>query len=61
LEEDKVGWHVPPSDPEKLLKKIYQIYEEREKIRDMGSLARRIAIEKYSVETAIERYKKSMR
>lgn len=60
LEEDKVGWHVPPSEPEKLLKKIYQIYDEREKIREMGNLARRIAIEKYSVETAIERYKRVM-
>ncbi len=61
LDEDKVGWYVPPSAPEKLLKKIYQIYNEREKIKEMGCLARRIAIEKYSVETAIERYKKVMK
>ncbi len=61
LEEDKVGWYVPPSAPEKLLKKIYQIYDQREKIREMGCLARRIAIEKYSVETAIEKYKKIMK
>ena len=60
IEEDKVGWFVPPGEPEKLLKAIYKIYSERETIPEMAKRARKSALEKYSLETAIEKYKNAI-
>ena len=60
IEEDKVGWWVPPGEPEKLLKAIYQIYESRQIIPEMAKRARKSALEKYSLEKAIEKYKNAI-
>jgi glycosyltransferase involved in cell wall biosynthesis len=60
VREDKVGWIVPPNEPEKLLQTIYKIYEEREKISEMEKSSRKSALEKYSLETAIRNYKKAL-
>jgi glycosyltransferase involved in cell wall biosynthesis len=60
IEEDKVGWFVPPCEPEKLLEAIYQIYFERETIPEMAERARKSALEKYSLEVAIDKYKKAI-
>ena len=56
IEEDRLGWFVPPHNSAKLLEMIYRIYEERDAIPLMGQRARRVALEKYSLETAIEKY-----
>jgi len=61
IEEDRVGWFVPPHNPEKLLAMIYRIYEERETIKEMGERARRSALEKYSVERAIEKFRVALK
>lgn len=61
IKEDKVGWFVPPSEPEKLLKMIYQIYDERNLIPEVARRARKTAIEKYSLDTAIAKYRKEMK
>ena len=58
IEEDKVGWIVSPNEPEKLLELIKKIYHEREKIPEMQKRARNSALAKYSLETAVENYKK---
>ncbi len=58
IEEDRVGWFVPPHEPKQLLKMIYQIYDERDGIREMGIRARQSALNKYSVEVAVEKFKK---
>ena len=60
IEEDKVGWFVPPCEPDKLLKMIYKIYSEREVIPEMAQRARFSALTKYSLDAAIEKYKKVM-
>ncbi|MGC2235858.1 MAG: glycosyltransferase family 4 protein [Pyrinomonadaceae bacterium] len=60
VREDNVGWIVPPNEPEKLLKTIKRIYEEREKIAEMEKSSRQAALEKYSLETAILNYKKTL-
>ena len=60
IEEDKVGWWLPPGEPEKLLKTIYQIYESRQVIPKMAKRARNSALEKYSLEKAIEKYKNAI-
>lgn len=58
VEEDAVGWNVPPNEKETLLETIYQIYEERETLGEKGENARKSALEKYSLETAVSNYRK---
>jgi colanic acid biosynthesis glycosyl transferase WcaI len=60
VREDKVGWIVPPNEPEKLLQTIFKIYEEREKISEMEKSARESALQKYSLETAVLNYRKTL-
>jgi glycosyltransferase involved in cell wall biosynthesis len=59
IEEDRVGWIVPPSEPTKLLQIIYKIYDERNFLNEIGKRARESAVNKYSVETAVSKYKES--
>lgn len=61
VREDNIGWIVPPNEPEKLLQTIKRIYEEREKIAEMEKSSRQAALEKYSLDTAILNYKKSLK
>jgi colanic acid biosynthesis glycosyl transferase WcaI len=61
VEEDKVGWIVPPNEPEKLLQCISKIYSEREKIVEMEKASRNSALEKYSLETALLNYKNALK
>ena len=61
LEEDEVGWKVPPGEPEKLLGKILEIYERREVFAEMSQRARRAALGKYSFETALEKYRAALK
>ena len=56
IEEDKIGWTVPPSKPDALLQMICKIYEEREELYEMGKRARHFALEKYSVDVAVQKY-----
>jgi glycosyltransferase involved in cell wall biosynthesis len=57
VEEDKIGWIAPPDEPEVLLKVIEKIYGEKDKITEMSRRARFSALEKYGLETALEKYK----
>ena len=59
--EEKVGWSVHPLNPKALLKTIHQIYAERETIPEMSVRARRTALEKYSVERAVEKYRVALK
>ncbi len=58
IEEERVGWIVSPSEPEKLLQTIYKIYDERSILDEIGKRARKAALEKYSVETTVKKYRK---
>lgn len=60
ISEEKVGWVLPPDEPETLLEKIYEIFEERETLFEKGILARNAAQEKYSKTKAINSYKKCL-
>ena len=60
LGEDQVGWSVAPNEPELLRAKILEIYEKRMKFEELGANARRSALEKYSLKTALEKYKKAL-
>lgn len=58
LEEHGIGWSVEPNEPERLLKMIYKIYDERAQIPAMREKARSAALAEYSVEKAVEKYKR---
>ncbi|MCU1288421.1 MAG: glycosyltransferase WbuB [Acidobacteria bacterium] len=59
--EDEVGWVVAPNSPEDLLQKMKQIYFEKDNLKELGKRARLSALEKYSLETALDKYKQAMR
>lgn len=61
VEEDRVGWVVPPNKPEKLLQTIFQIFNERAIIRQFEINSRKSALEKYSLESAVLKYKTALR
>ena len=57
VSEDEVGWNGLPGEPENLLRMILRIYDERNSLPQMERNARISALEKYSLESAIEKYK----
>jgi glycosyltransferase involved in cell wall biosynthesis len=59
--EDAVGWIVPPNEVEVLLETILRIYVERETLPEKSENARKSALEKYSMETAVSNYRKVLR
>ncbi len=61
VEEESVGWTVSPNESEKLLQKIFEIHENKEKFGEMGRNARQSALEKYSLETALRKYKNALK
>jgi glycosyltransferase involved in cell wall biosynthesis len=56
IEDDRVGWHVAPDDPEALCNIIIEIFENRSLLREMSQRARLSAIQKYSMQVAVEKY-----
>jgi colanic acid biosynthesis glycosyl transferase WcaI len=60
IEEEKVGWNVPPHDPNQLVSAIRQAYSRREELDAMGRRARAAAEAKYSLETSIARYREAI-
>ena len=60
IEEDRVGWFVPPCEPDRLLQMIYKIYEERDKIPEMAVRARNAALHKYSMTVAVKKYREEI-
>ncbi len=61
INEEKVGWIVPPGDPVSLRNTILDILNERESLGAMAASARSAALTKYSLETALERYSEELR
>lgn len=57
IKEDGVGWAVPPDRPEILLEKIIEISQKKGELERFGLNARNAALEKYSVEAALDRYR----
>lgn len=56
IDEDDIGWHLQPGDPERLLETILRIYDNRDKLAEMGERARVAALAKYSKASAIAAY-----
>ncbi len=60
IDEDNIGWHIPPGDPDSLLEAILDIYERRSDLDEMGGRAREAALQKYSRAIAIEAYRRAL-
>jgi glycosyltransferase involved in cell wall biosynthesis len=56
VDEEQIGWYVPPASPNELTKAILQIYEQRLGLVRMGMQGRLAAEKKYSLKKAIEDY-----
>lgn len=61
IEEEEIGWHLPPGDAEKLKAVLEEIYHSRGKLCEMGIKARKAAEEKYSLARAVAKYAKELR
>lgn len=60
IDEDQVGWHVPPGSTDRLMSAINEILEKRDELTRIGKRARKTAIEKYSLEVASHKYFKAL-
>jgi glycosyltransferase involved in cell wall biosynthesis len=60
VNEERIGWTVPPSSPDRLKARILQVLDDRSALTEMGSRARSAAVTKYSLETALERYRREL-
>jgi glycosyltransferase involved in cell wall biosynthesis len=56
IDEERIGWYVPPHEPENLAEVIVQIYENRSDLPAMSDRARAAALRKYSLQQAVEDY-----
>jgi glycosyltransferase involved in cell wall biosynthesis len=56
IEEERIGWYVSPHKPDELAEAITQIYEHRSDLPEMGDRARAAALQKYSLQKAVEDY-----
>ncbi len=56
IDEEKIGWHLEPGNPEALKSAILQIYTRRSELSAMGTRARQAAVSKYSPANAIAAY-----
>lgn len=57
IEEDGAGWHVTPGDVEGFIKALLTVRDDAQDRRSVGENARRSAVEKYSLESAVEAYR----
>ena len=60
IDEDKVGWHVPPSDLAGFNAAIIAASADRDQLVKMGDRARNLALAKYSLKVASRKYSKSL-
>jgi colanic acid biosynthesis glycosyl transferase WcaI len=60
IKEEQVGWNVRPGRPEELLIAIELAVDQRNEWKSMGERARMAAETKYSLETALEKYRNAL-
>ncbi|MBC7898456.1 MAG: glycosyltransferase family 4 protein [Saprospiraceae bacterium] len=61
IDEENVGWHVPPGDPDLLFDTILDIYARKGELAEMGNRARGAALNKYSLKDAVDKYRAELR
>lgn len=60
VEEEQVGWIAPPGDPESLTRVVLEILRDRDRLPPMAERARTAALGKYSLNTALEKYRREL-
>ncbi len=60
VEEENVGWIVPPGNTDSLTDTVLAILQERRNLKEMGLAARAAALRTYSLDTALEKYKTAL-
>ncbi len=60
IEEENVGWIVPPHDPESLIATVMKIRDDRHLLEEKSRAARAAAVGRYSLDTALERYREEL-
>lgn len=60
IDEEKVGRYVEPGEPDEMVKTILEMYENRDELQAMSERAYAAAISKYSLQTAVENYRKAL-
>ncbi|MBK8811503.1 MAG: glycosyltransferase family 4 protein [Acidobacteria bacterium] len=61
VREDNAGWSVRPNDPGALRETLEEIAAGRRLFEDLGRNARRAALGKYSLDTAVENYRRALK
>lgn len=60
VQEEQVGWIVPPGDPASLTRTVLEILEDRTALPAMAAAAREAALRKYSLDAALEKYRSTI-
>ncbi|HEV8592770.1 MAG TPA: glycosyltransferase family 4 protein [Pyrinomonadaceae bacterium] len=60
VEDDNVGWIVPPNDPDALREVIIDIFNKGHELLEFSERARTAALERYSLDLALERYRAAL-
>jgi len=60
IDEDGIGWHLRPGDPEALERAILGAFDARADLAAMGKRARTAAEAKYSTAAACEAYREAL-
>lgn len=60
IDDDHIGWIVSPGSPDELSAQILDIYENRDQLAEIGVRAANVARAKYSLETALDKYKTAL-
>lgn len=60
VEEDDLGWIVPPEQPELLLKTIFEAYQRWDDFEEFCQRSRNAAIKRYTLKMALDRYRREL-
>jgi colanic acid biosynthesis glycosyl transferase WcaI len=60
IDEDSIGTHIEPGNADNLVAAVLTMYAKRHDLTKMGQRARSAALERYSLSTAIDAYRKAM-
>ena len=61
IADDEIGWHITPGSPELMKSTLLEIYDDRDKLEEMGSRARLAAENRYSLNAAVEKYREALK
>ena len=60
VEEEGIGWITPPGEPESLTRVVLEIVRDSDRLPAMAEAARAAALEKYSLATALDKYRREL-